>query len=174
MEGYRVTSLIRSPRDRIGGTTTLARIGGVDEGLRAAVCELAGILRLDGIFEIEFIQHEGQYQFFDEVNPRPWLQVASVLGETSSIFTKYLETKGFHAGGHPLPPAEALPGWGSIERHLTLNRRGSGVARRGLMSTLRSDVRLGRFFSGSERFAYLGCVIVRLLQSMVRRRSSHA
>ena len=163
MEGYRIASVIRSPGDRVGGTATLARIAPVDPALSAAVEELAERLHLDGIFEIEFIQRGGRYHFFCEINPRPWLQVAAVLGPESSIFTSYLERHGFHVLSRRMPEAASIGIWGSAHRYLALNGGRRPPSLRDLFRTLHSDVRLGPHFSGRERLVYLATAFLQLV-----------
>jgi hypothetical protein len=162
VEGYRMRSVIRSPEGRVGGTGTLVRFEAVDGGLDAAVREIAEAMGLEGIFEVEFIERAGRYHFFCELNPRPWLQVASVLGRESSIFTAYLAAHGLGGRGGPLPPAASLEPWASTERLQVLGRARGMRSLRGLTRTLRSDVRLGRFFTRYERMRYLGSRLARL------------
>ena len=163
MEGHRVASVIRSPGNRAGGTATLARVARVDPALAAAVEELAERLQLDGIFEIEFIQRGDRYHFFCEINPRPWLQVAAVLGPESSVFTSYLERHGFHVLSRRMPETGSMGVWGSAHRYLSLNGGRRPPSLRELWHTLHSDVRLGRHFSGRERLLYLASAFLQLI-----------
>jgi hypothetical protein len=162
VEGYRMRSVIRSPEGRVGGTGTLVRFEAVDAGLDAAVREIVEVLGLDGIFELEFIERAGRYHFFSEINPRPWLQVASVLGPESSIFTAYLAAHGLGGRGGPLPAATSLEPWGSTERLQVLGRARGLRSLPGFTKAMRSDVRLGRFFTRYERMRYLGSSLARL------------
>jgi hypothetical protein len=152
--GYAIVPEIKSPRNDIGGTTTLARIEPAGSALEEAVRELASRIKLDGIFEIEFVQDGDSLTFFFEINPRPWLQIALVLELVPCPIVQYFKSKGFTARAgsqrRSTPPAR----WGSAARYMELNRGHVRLSLREFLLTAAHDVRFTRHFTWLEKARY--------------------
>ncbi len=120
--GYQVTSLVKSPYTSYGGTTTLAKLDECEPQLQKSVDEIAKILNLDGIFEIEFIYTEQGLYFFYEINPRPWLQVSLLLHQEKNIFLEYLSKHNLTIKINKIE-TKIKKYWGSAFRYLSLNEK---------------------------------------------------
>lgn len=162
--GHRIRAVVKSPVGSIGGTTTLATLEPMLPALDKAVSELASLLSLEGIFEIEFILKDDRLYFFDEINPRPWLQVGLLLHSSPNLFSEYLIQHGFTGTGrtHLSKRRE----WGSTNRYLLLNPR-SAIALNRLLQTLRSDIRYSRFFSLKQKLKYTRSLVKLLLKKVL-------
>jgi hypothetical protein len=109
-------------------------------------------LKLDGIFEIEFIRHNGHLYFPFEINPRPALQIALVLQQKRNIFTEYLRKKGFTlTGGKSSERYRTM--WGSAWRYMELNK-GKTISLPTLLKTVVHDVRYTVYFSHRQKIFY--------------------
>jgi hypothetical protein len=162
--GYCIVPIVKSPSDSIGGTTTLAFIEEPDSHLTGAADELVRALKLDGIFEIEFIRHDGHLYFPFEINPRPALQIALVLQQKRNIFTEYLKEKGFaFVGGKSSERCRTH--WGSAWRYMELNK-GENISLPILLKTAVHDVRYMDCFSYSEKIFYT----LSLIKSFIRKK----
>lgn len=168
--GYQVTSLIKSPSAQYGGTTTLAEIKECDDKLGQAINELAQILKLDGVFEIELIAQDNQYYFFYEINPRPWLQVALLLQQEYNIFLQYLSKNGFSIREHSSTnQVKVQKQWGSAIRYLELNeKQNTKISLKIILMILKAEIYYSQFFSYKQKIQYTFYLLKYLLKMLAQ------
>lgn len=163
-DGYCIVPLVKSPAGNVGGTTTHAKLIETNPMIQSAVDEISSILRLDGIFEIEFIIQEDKLYFFYEINPRPILQVALLLAQERDIVTRYLISQGFTLSVFPMLPRKSRL-WSSTWRYLSLNES-SGFLLREFLLILCHDIYFGIYFSFLDKVKYI-FVLVGLLFRLI-------
>jgi len=168
--GYQVTSLIKSPSAQYGGTTKLAEIKECDDKLGQAINELAQILKLDGVFEIELIAQDNQYYFFYEINPRPWLQVALLLQQEYNIFLQYLSKNGFSIREHSSTnQVKVQKQWGSAIRYLELNeKQNTKISLKIILMILKAEIYYSQFFSYKQKIQYTFYLLKYLLKMLAQ------
>lgn len=168
-QGVMIESLVKSPVSAFGGTTTLARLRQVDDKLSGAVSEIAALLGLDGLFEIEFILSEGRLFFFYEINPRPILQASILLQLGYNVFADYLKENGFESSAIQENEAKGRSRvlWGSAHRYLNMNHSFATLSLRTFVTTAWHDVRFTNFFSIRERVSYAFLLLKLIFRTVV-------
>jgi len=166
-QGFAFETIVKSPHGQRGGTSTLVRMVRPDPALQAATEELAGLCRLDGLFEIEFIRSGSGLVHFYEVNPRPWLQVSTLLQPSGSVLKGYLAAKGFDVVPERGGGGGRSVMWGSASRYLHLTTPGD-ASLASFLRTLRHDARLGSAYTLEERLQYLADVSRKALATFTR------
>ncbi len=162
-EGVLIKSLIKSPVSHIGGTTTYAKKLPTTKRVDCIVSELVKELKLDGIFEIEFIQR-GDSFFLVEINPRPFLQIQLLIDHTPNLVTEYFRNKGFEIKKHS--PSTSKVFWGSTMRYLKKDKI-DFINKTDLFHIFTHDVRFSSYFSIISKLKYIGQLIKLLIKKLI-------
>lgn len=153
VHGFAIQSLVKSPTSQVGGTSTLVRSFQTPPKIQNAVEAMAEAWKLEGVFEIEFIQQKDALFFFHELNPRPILQTTLLLSQAAPSFLSFLSSKGFTPTKEFSIPLASSPYWSSTWRYMSLNA-GWPLSWSTFLRTLRHDVRFSSFYSHRERLQY--------------------